>query len=1278
MADEAAENAAILQLHVGDLVSITGIEKPGHIAFLGPITGKPGKWVGVVLDYPGGKNDGTVGGAKYFDAKPNHGLFAKPKMIKVLESAEKAGKTAPPPKSPAAAAAATADSKKAPPPPTAATATTAPPKTPAKPKEPEKPVVKPEMKTPAKVEAPKPAEVKSTPKPEPAPKKEEPKPTPSKAAPAATASDASGAGAAGGLRGKITELEKQLADANGIINEMQKQLAQKESGGGSSGAMYDLNATQEKKLLAEIETLTHANEGLRNELKKTKEKNTELEGYRPYKQKCADLDAEVQKLKKQKNSDAEKIETLQLEWDTCKEELALAQDDLKYAQEQTAADLQAMIAQLPTGHAEVAQLTETNRQLTDLLKKTGMTLQATNSKYDSLKAETDAELEELRAKAILVDKLEEDLANMKEALDEMRTIADGNSNLEALVEKLSEKNTELVHQQTDAKTQIRNLRDLIEANNDVIDSHVELETQLQSELESKTMELQEAHRQLKIKQSQLEDLNNINRSFKNLVKDLENMNQDLAAAQAMSQEEKVSFRKGRQNNIKMLSQMSEARHRAIEQLRSNLEAKEHAMSFAFLRAYIPDNVAVEEGGLQLQIKAERLLLLATNGARILHELFGAGSGKGDRLASHVYGICEKLVTFALACNKLRFCIRVAEAKQYDSMVAERDTLDSPTREVEALLDLAAKDEISYDTPIDGLIVAHDNVQGFVQSNFVEDEDDHSEVATLVRRGPPRIHLEVQRLLFQQSAAVSKLESIADLLSGYVAAEGEGEPVFQRVFEQMEALQQSNKELAAKILTQSLTFEIVVGNSKTHDPNMFKEELEMCARFSRGGILRLKELLDWVDGFLVKPSDLGAQDSAEEAAKKKKAAIASLDTRFETEMKEGRLIAELQSIRTTLEGLHKRIEHADTKAGDVLARPVWETRALEVRQELMQAASLKVTLEEATKRTEAKTRELFAAKKLARDNQAMVEVLTSKITMLQTKTNEVDDLMNEVELLRKRDKEYEASSAVQEKEREKYTTANAALRTKNLKLKYELKRLQDVRSAPTAGGTPGHSGKMTSLQGASEEVNMLTRTITMQRQQISSLRASLGAQDLKTVLPPLPVINSVAIHAKAQRTETENKGAESQLQASNSPFALPGERVELHKVLALKQDLSLLTARARNARAAPILVDLSKKESLSQQWYTSQSQASTLAKDAVALETKFSEFLSSKQSEVFRSLCGTIPVMGSSVPGAKSVTVGPNDKLVGKVTVPVALSEQLSCKVLMRPSQLQQLHSALVI
>ncbi|KAL7414779.1 CAP Gly-rich domain-containing protein [Mrakia frigida] len=42
-----------------------------------------GAWVGVELDEPGGKNDGSVEGKKYFTAKKNYGIFVRPEKVTV-------------------------------------------------------------------------------------------------------------------------------------------------------------------------------------------------------------------------------------------------------------------------------------------------------------------------------------------------------------------------------------------------------------------------------------------------------------------------------------------------------------------------------------------------------------------------------------------------------------------------------------------------------------------------------------------------------------------------------------------------------------------------------------------------------------------------------------------------------------------------------------------------------------------------------------------------------------------------------------------------------------------------------------------------------------------------------------------------------------------------------------------------------------------------------------------------------------------------------------------
>ena len=56
----------------------------GLVRFCGPTSFSSGKWVGVELNEPVGKNDGTVQGVKYFTCKPNHGMFLRPSQVKVI------------------------------------------------------------------------------------------------------------------------------------------------------------------------------------------------------------------------------------------------------------------------------------------------------------------------------------------------------------------------------------------------------------------------------------------------------------------------------------------------------------------------------------------------------------------------------------------------------------------------------------------------------------------------------------------------------------------------------------------------------------------------------------------------------------------------------------------------------------------------------------------------------------------------------------------------------------------------------------------------------------------------------------------------------------------------------------------------------------------------------------------------------------------------------------------------------------------------------------------
>lgn len=67
------EGRGIITLHMR--VVVNGA-KAGVVRFVGPTQFAGGKWVGVELDEPVGKNDGSVNGVAYFHCRPSHGIFS--------------------------------------------------------------------------------------------------------------------------------------------------------------------------------------------------------------------------------------------------------------------------------------------------------------------------------------------------------------------------------------------------------------------------------------------------------------------------------------------------------------------------------------------------------------------------------------------------------------------------------------------------------------------------------------------------------------------------------------------------------------------------------------------------------------------------------------------------------------------------------------------------------------------------------------------------------------------------------------------------------------------------------------------------------------------------------------------------------------------------------------------------------------------------------------------------------------------------------------------------
>nr|CDS27434.1 dynactin subunit 1 [Hymenolepis microstoma] len=72
------------KLRLGSQVVVTGKGVEGTVAYIGTTQFSAGKWIGLVLNEPVGKNNGTVQGKRYFNCEDNYGLFVRPSQLSLL------------------------------------------------------------------------------------------------------------------------------------------------------------------------------------------------------------------------------------------------------------------------------------------------------------------------------------------------------------------------------------------------------------------------------------------------------------------------------------------------------------------------------------------------------------------------------------------------------------------------------------------------------------------------------------------------------------------------------------------------------------------------------------------------------------------------------------------------------------------------------------------------------------------------------------------------------------------------------------------------------------------------------------------------------------------------------------------------------------------------------------------------------------------------------------------------------------------------------------------
>ncbi|KAJ4989311.1 CAP-Gly domain-containing protein [Stagonosporopsis vannaccii] len=495
----------------------TNTHRTGIVKYVGQIHVADGAWLGIDLQEPTGKNDGSVRGERYFDCPPQHGLFVK--ETDILQILSQPGATA-------AASKAAASKPKAPTPaprsrpsstvaprPTASSrpsSVTSPPAGARAPSHAKRQSVAPAApRTPLRAPARKPSVASaSTAAPSPPPTRPSVTSKPSTSSvtsttqpqnPLRTSTRDSNVDA---LQTKIKHLEKQHSDDQSRLKELSQAETERDK---YQGIM--------QKLQAKLQTYHQESKDVKAELDRIMEENKRLS------KEAQNHEFDLEDALLEKEMAQERAEQNESELEGLRSKVEQQDLELEILKDEAEA-FTAHMSEEDKEQAGYYRLQHENDRLREalIILKEVTEEEAHKSKTRINELEEDSsQLDTLRAEH---EQLQQQLAEVQGITEHLKAQVNDRNELEDVVEEMSSKIQELESMVRDQELAITDLESLKELNEELLDQQDEETKELRAEFEAKEAELEQLGERALEQALSISDLEETNTKFRDLVTEL--------------------------------------------------------------------------------------------------------------------------------------------------------------------------------------------------------------------------------------------------------------------------------------------------------------------------------------------------------------------------------------------------------------------------------------------------------------------------------------------------------------------------------------------------------------------------------------------------------------------------------------------------------------------------------------------------------------------------------------------------------------------------------------
>nr|XP_060635459.1 dynactin subunit 1 isoform X3 [Anolis sagrei ordinatus] len=708
-------------LKVGSRVEVIGKGHRGTVAYVGATLFATGKWVGVILDEPKGKNDGTVQGRRYFTCEENHGIFVRQSQIQVFDDG--ADTTSPETPESSTSKVPKRDSSEGPK--TSKLRGVKPKKTTTRRPKPTRTASSAASSGTTGLSGSASASAGEMSSSEPSTPAQTPLaapvvPTPSLASPVGPPAIPSPTKEEENLRSQVRDLEEKLETLKMKRNEDKAKLKELEK--------YKIQLEQVQEWKSKMQ---EQQAELQKRLKEAKKEAKEaMEAKERYMEEMADTADAIEMATLDKEMAEERAESLQQEVDSLKEKveyLTMDLEILKHEIEEKGSDGAA-------SSYHVKQLEEQNARLKEALVR--MRDLSASEKQEHVKLQKhmekkNTELESLRQQK---EKLQEELKQAERTVDELKEQVDAALGAEEMVETLTERNLDLEEKVRELRETVGDLEAMNEMNDELQENARETELELREQLDMATARVREAEKRVEAAQETVADYQQTIKKYRELTAHLQDVNRELMSQQEASAE-KQQQPPPEMFDFKIKFAETKAHAKAIEMELRQMEVQQANRHVSLLTSFMPDSF-LRHGGdhdcLLVLLLIPRLICKAELISKQAQEKFdlnencaertGLRGAPGEQL-SFAAGLVYSLSLLQATLHKYEQALNKCSVEVYKKVGTLYPEMSVHERSLDFLIELLHKDQLDETVNVEPLTKAIKYYQHLYSIHLADQAED---------------------------------------------------------------------------------------------------------------------------------------------------------------------------------------------------------------------------------------------------------------------------------------------------------------------------------------------------------------------------------------------------------------------------------------------------------------------------------------------------------------------------------------------------------------------------